>query len=895
MIQQVPFINREKESDHIEELTDQWGTRRILCIEAEGGIGKTRLIQEMMIRIERNRERDNPLIISEIIDFDDHTLQIPINLLRRFAEILDEKTDKKIFEPYFHSLKELRSLEKFGSSERMFQKILEECDKNFIECFKKIRSRIVLFLDTTDAVKEKETNLWTYLAKIILQLENIFILITGRNAKEVGETLQKEMGENIKAIDLSPLTKEASESYLIQKQKLFYITLEPQLAENLIFMADGRPILLDLAVEWRSNEIPLDWLLEKSPEELASLPDDQKKEHQQEFERRLIHHIADTHELTDWLILLMSIIYPLDPEMLTELFNTDEKEANTLFEEAKSFVFVKQLPDKRISLHDEMRRMIIEHVWPKLDPDGDRRRDYLGHEIAALTNRIDKFKTEERTARDEGNIQAELNAAMTRETLEQERWNLKRRLLKNIPFADIDEIIKILTELFDESTKIYRFFFRQNLIPKIKECINRLSDDQTNALYELKYRLINYYRDNIEYQQARELVTEIIKKGGISPEQEVEMYIQSGNLEVRSGNLEQGISDFEIALQICKKHNFQHQLVYSLNGQGWAYRNQGDFDKALKNYRDAYQLSLQIDDDNQTALILNNMSNVNARKGRFETALNNTKTALHLWKDMGDRRGIGMAYTAHGEIHIRFDQAEKAMDSYKKALDIFKKQNDREWISNVKCGLASVFLSQREFHKAEKNLNQALEYAPENLKTRIFFYQAKAYQGSNNLNDARHKFEECRNLSQKIGDHFFDYACFSDIIELTWEFGEYHRWQEFYNEYKELYADKKSEMNLRLKGTSLRKIGDLAICNGDYENTLAMYKESFLLLAEKESLWRYTIGEQVKRTDNRIRKHAPKALLHQLGNDLTQFWKENETLITSTPESLLTFKSWIQE
>ena len=47
MREQVPFIGRQKEIERISELTEQWGTRQIICIHGEGGIGKTRLLQEI--------------------------------------------------------------------------------------------------------------------------------------------------------------------------------------------------------------------------------------------------------------------------------------------------------------------------------------------------------------------------------------------------------------------------------------------------------------------------------------------------------------------------------------------------------------------------------------------------------------------------------------------------------------------------------------------------------------------------------------------------------------------------------------------------------------------------------------------------------------------------------
>ena len=47
-----------------------------------------------------------------------------------------------------------------------------------------------------------------------------------------------------------------------------HVSLDKKLAENLIVFAAGRPVLLDLAVEWRKREIPLKWLAEMDTEKL---------------------------------------------------------------------------------------------------------------------------------------------------------------------------------------------------------------------------------------------------------------------------------------------------------------------------------------------------------------------------------------------------------------------------------------------------------------------------------------------------------------------------------------------------------------------------------------------------------------------------------------------------
>ncbi len=68
MPEKVPFIDREDELALIDTLMREWGTLRILCVHAPGGIGKTRLLQEVRQRYMGTEQ--TRLIITDITDFD---------------------------------------------------------------------------------------------------------------------------------------------------------------------------------------------------------------------------------------------------------------------------------------------------------------------------------------------------------------------------------------------------------------------------------------------------------------------------------------------------------------------------------------------------------------------------------------------------------------------------------------------------------------------------------------------------------------------------------------------------------------------------------------------------------------------------------------------------------
>jgi tetratricopeptide (TPR) repeat protein len=213
-------------------------------------------------------------------------------------------------------------------------------------------------------------------------------------------------------------------------------------------------------------------------------------------------------------------------------------------------------------------------------------------------------------------------------------------------------------------------------------------------------------------------------------------------------------------------------------------------------------------------------------------------------------------------------------------------------MSYVRSGRAFALQTQREFDRAAEEQAWALKHGPMNLRPRLLYSQALSYLMQHDVNNARMKLEECRAISQQLGDSFTDYKSFADLIELAWDMNESERWREFHDEHQQLYAHREGIDALRLRGSCLRKIADLAICNGDYDDALNAYEHGLPLIAEYEVHERYTIRSQIKQTDSRLRNRIPGKVLHALGQDLSLFWSSREELVTKYPEVLLMFRRW---
>lgn len=893
MARHIPFVGREEELGRIDACMQEWGTRRVVCIDGPGGIGKTWLMREVRQRYEATKSQPLSLLVTDILDLSDEALNIPQNIGYRIAHMLDAK----IFDPYLFVLHNWHKMGQGDVNAEQLRQSALALNQTFINCFNMVSSqhRVVLCIDTVDSLDREDV--LQYIVEVGKRLDNVVVLIAGRNAVQIERQMRPTQPSNVQTIHLEPLAAQASVTYLRHKQEQLATHFASALAHNLLHLAAGRPILLNLAAEWATYaEVPA-WLQAEDLPDPPTPPDGTITPWQQQFEQLVVQHIATPRTRLGRLVLLLARITPLDVPAIAALLDVPTDEAQQLYRELATVAFVRELPNQRLVLHDEIARLINEATWPALDPQGEQRRADSQQAVAYLQQLIDATQEHlERVSRD-GPTDPRTEHARERPLMERQivarmLWLRKGQYLVHMLWSDVDAGFATFLAMFAEATENYLLRFRGILLEHVLTYVGSLSPDQEVALQICR---LEHLFDRGEYVQARQLALMLLGQEPNDPAQRVDLLLRLSNAEIRLGYLDQSVAHLDRAMRMCKLHGLDTLLLAALNARGWAYRNQGKHNQALIDYLEAYQRSLQMNEHRQMAWALTNISFISALRGDRQAAYEGCRTALHLWEASGFMRGRGAAYSTLGAIHMRFNEPSEAMSAYGQALDIFTREDDRDWISLVRCGRAYVFQSLGNFSRAAEDLDWALQYGPMNLRTRILYSWAMIYWDQKDLHRAHQKFEECRSLSQEMGDSFHDYKSFADLIELAWEAGDYDRWPNFLHALNTLYAEMKTADAIRLRGSSLRKTGDLAICNGDYEDALACYKEGFPILAEYETHERYTIRAQMRQTNQRIRSRVPRALLGRLGSDLAAYWRNNMVLVVKYPEALLTFHQWEQE
>ncbi|RLB02575.1 MAG: hypothetical protein DRG59_12570, partial [Deltaproteobacteria bacterium] len=391
MFPKVPFIGREKEVKYIHDLAYRPNSY-VLGIKGEGGIGKTSLL-EYANRVLR---KDVGLKALRIIDFDSNEFQI--DDVSNFLIAISNNFSKESFKEFSLELSDYQlESQSYVYDFRGWKEKVSRLKQSFIHDYNAYSSthRIVIFIDTAEKFRNLK-HISTYLDEFVSNAKNTLFVISGRNERALVDWFSGLNDIQFEEINLSRFSIKESREYLHEKEKILKNTFQSNLTEKILTLARGLPILIDLSLEWLSEDVPLPWLQNFKISQFDLLVYEKKKQMEILFEKQLVAPVAKMREPLNVLTLLLSEIYPIDKNWVQVLLNISDRDASKLIEKAEAYVFVKSLSDGRITLHDEMRRMVTEYVWPEIDNDGSRRRrdsqkivHYLNHQIEKVDDLLD--------------------------------------------------------------------------------------------------------------------------------------------------------------------------------------------------------------------------------------------------------------------------------------------------------------------------------------------------------------------------------------------------------------------------------------------------------------------------------------------------------------------------
>ncbi|NJL03672.1 MAG: ATP-binding protein [Chloroflexaceae bacterium] len=891
-----PIFGREAELALIDELVYAWGERYFVTIAAPSGAGKTHLLTALRQRYQRGSYSRLPLLVTAILNLNTPHLHSPHNVGIQLARHINSSA----FEPY---------LALFGNGNRTAlalptpthtalarvrsQEVLQQ---TFQDCLSVVSAnkRLIILIDSLDVLPPAlVTTLWAFCQRF----ENTLVICAGQPSAAVQQWQQLLPPPEARSVTFTPLAEAARAAYLHYALEQQQRSLSVDVLRQLLWLSSDSPVLMNLAVRYAHAAPLADWLKQsrRRTTQASYSPTDYD-----EFARQVVATIIAPDTLASRLLRVLAEVAPLDLHMAAAVLNVPETALAEAFTLIQQHPAVRAFADNWIGLHEHVARVIRTELLPEYDPHGTQTKLMYERVANALNLRADKLahhllQVQQLATPQQGLLTAGDSCPTlspeAHRLLHDEYWWLRLRQLAYTLAASHEAGMHLFQMLFTEATQGYSLTVRGELFAVLEPYRAQL-DGPDHVLYNSAW--IQHLEETGQYQQVRQQANLMLAEESLLPTAQVVTLIHLGHADVRLGFLDQAVANFERAIRLCRIHDLRIELVQALAGRAWAYRHQGRHTEALNDYLEAYQRSLNSQYWEQTAWVLIGISYINMQNADRQGAYESNRSALELAHRYQFRKVLGAAYANLGEIQVRFNEPTAALESFARALQIFEEQNDYHWIAIVRCGTAFAYQILQRFAEAHAELAWAGKYGAVSLRTRILYSQALVAWDQGQLEQARDFLLLCREMSREIGDQFHDYKSFADLIELAWEFGESELWKPFAQELDEAYAWRKGAEAMRLYGSCLRKIGDLAICAGEYDAALAAYEEGFPLIAEHEIHERYTIRSQMRQTNERILHCIPSKILSRLGRGLAVFWRSNSTLIAKYPEALLTFYLWEQ-
>lgn len=681
------FVGRQKAVNMFHSLRTLREQKNVLYVEAEGGLGKTWLLQVYIQHCKRQRRpwHTAPEGVDPLIDF--------FNLENRTVDGLRRSIVGRLGTEHFPNfIRSDKQMQKEMNKSRLAE-LRRDLDFWFFQEFKRAlrakRTYTALFFDTFEIVHNRRVGRW-FLEEFLphRSTTGCFIVFAGRP-----RTINLPL--NVEKYQLEPFTHEEALEYFEKKWGVVPSDKETQL----INVCKGKPLLLDLVVHYARR-------LQGALEELIEGPFDM-------FEKRLVARFSQPDPISEIIQAMAYLKRRYDQAIFDAHGGGDDINYEEAEEQLKRFPFVKyRVVDSsskvhELALHDEFQRMIADQQsqdWRKLCEN-------LYKDVVETWY---KSKIENSNGLEQYLLQAEQLA-----------YILEHNFQEGVDrYADYFEKIKA-DHLFDLNDMIWGELAAQ--LKNDKQAFT-LIVDQANWLFEIsRYRDAAYWFEKVISPEF---------KGVDAPELYSRIRIRLGHSYLRLGEVDKAGETWEKALQQANvQGDTKAQATFSYN-LGHVRHRQGRWDEALKLYESAIRYAREARDPEIMGEANFVSARLRARQADLEKAVQELKKGLSITETSfygTIRHAQALAFA--GDVHRYLDDPLAAQSYYGQSWKYLQAiEGWYDWRSLVLAGMGATYnrsgvLRREQGNNLESDLadqKKSLEYFVQSLDI-VRQYQTEAY------------------------------------------------------------------------------------------------------------------------------------------------------------------------
>lgn len=753
-------------------------TPRFVVLTGPGGIGKTKLANKIGLSIS-----EKGIIATPLIDLKATQSRSELLLLNSIASCFEGNA----FHHFFSSLNDYDS-----ASDLDRNKYHKAAVESFLRCYQALseKSPIILILDTFEAVQDTRLEAWLLILLKYLS-GRCGVVLAGRNAITLKEVQVLELS-------LEPFSQHEVEILA----KLLYGTrhAEYDLDNHVLYqihrLANGRPILVTLAIEW---------ILENAePEKITNLPNAQ-------FEREIVSHIRLLKKQQEsQAILLMSIANRrFNIPIMSLLTGFSAEECKYTCTKLARFSFVKvRIGEPIFTLHDEMLRLITEYIdLPRAYKDNLRRILVEGYYDEVLSEAVDP-QTQRTLIAEKIYYQLYYDPKKGIETFESEM----RRAIESYDFE--------LCNLILSETKQHQIDDHLQDIVELNRAEMLLKKYLPNDAKPIFDYLVNRFDPNFQPEYHSRVLEGL---GGciINP------------CTIVEANIFDAIGFWENSLSLCQKHSLNNHLATILFQLGNTYVYIGQHDDAEKCYSKGLGLAREQNDLKLVARILDEMGKMYRLQQNVQKAFPPLKESLEIRQSINDYKNMGISYYYLGNAYRDLDDFDTAAKYYKMAESALLEIGDEFKLCELYNDVSWVARLKSDFDSAIEYLEKSREIVMRrNFGTEISEYYHIAYEvamARDAFEAAYSNLDKALYYGRRYSNIYMILDCLNHDAQRAYAKREHERIPTILQEMADFEARGCGTKVFR--GRAMMVYGDVHYDRGDFEQALTLWTEGLIIVA----------------------------------------------------------------
>ena len=761
------MVGRQEEIERLRQCLHARGRRHFLYYWASGGLGKTRLLQELLNLVQ---ETGRGYYSTGIIDFYHTDTHGTSDIERAIVEGLDPKA--KFFPHYRRERRGFELLRERGADSIVLEKRRASLSDTFVRDCRDMAldaRKLVICFDTIEllqyesSVVEELAGLDAMDARVkpwlfdnLSQLNNVLVVFAGRPKKPlIGETLdpqarlvadmERAFGDDLTIVGLEPFDRAETKEFIATLALEPGVELIPQdLLPVVHKLTAGKPIILQLVVDLLqtlSSEPRRILDLFKRYGHLAEAADDSEavQEGRRRIQVELLNAVFnEAAELGGYLGRIALMPKGIDAEILRHTLGLPATEAGRLLKKLSPLSFVKhfvappgaeRLHGERTFLHDEMYDLL---TLPGVVADlriNERAvahaltESYYNPRIVQLRREVEASPPEERVT-----LRERMHKLQVERLYYLLAWDPAQGYAEYQALsaeANSRRWVGFGMRLLDEFLRFYNDPRKRKALEEVGISYERIVRD--SALMWVERFWWWAYRERVQDLGRR--ILDDPAAVSIRPDEDLAILGNVCALWARAYAVLTGYNEMTMGraramldrLPLLPGCSPEQSLARArlLTTIGYHLRLKGLMQEAVQAYAEGLACFRLVDGhDDERSMLMTNLAYVYAVQGRVVQARMLARNALQVNEEKGYDYATGLTLSTLAEIAQKRGNYSQAMEYGQEALELFQRIDDAHGtaLAYQKVAKAARWLGKHETEKgrrleeAQKRLEEAIGY-----------------------------------------------------------------------------------------------------------------------------------------------------------------------------------------